>query len=213
MSEQRSPERIVLVGYGPVGARFVEELLPLVRQGAATLTVVGAENADAYNRVLIADYAVGNTDRESLEITDTFAAREASVHLHRGVSVTAILRSRRAVSLSDGTLLSYDRLVLATGARANVPTLDGVTRMRRDRQLPAADAATLDSNGAPASARGHRAARPRRRGTGPCGCDCRSPHRRARRRRARHGDRPCRGRRRKPGLRRLPRRNSDGPQP
>ena len=149
MSKQRSPERIVLVGYGPVGARFVEELLPLVRQGAATLTVVGAENADAYNRVLIADYAVGNTDRESLEITDTFAAREAGVHLHSGVSVTAILRSRRAVSLSDGTLLSYDRLVLATGARANVPTLDGVTRMRRDRQLPARDAATLDSNGTP----------------------------------------------------------------
>jgi assimilatory nitrate reductase electron transfer subunit len=143
------PQRIVLVGYGPVGARFVEELLPLVRQGAATLTVIGAESADAYNRVLIAEYAVGNADRDSLEITDTFAAREAGVHLHRGVSVTAILRSRRAVSLSDGTVLPYDRLVLATGARANVPTLDGVTRVRRDRKLPAADAAALDSGDAP----------------------------------------------------------------
>ena len=147
MSEQ--PERIVLVGYGPVGARFVEELLPLVRQGAATLTVVGAESADAYNRVLIAEYAVGNADRESLDITDTLAAREAGVYLRRGVSVTAILRSRRAVSLSDGTLLPYDRLVLATGARANIPTLDGVTRVRRDRQIPPADAATLDTSGAP----------------------------------------------------------------
>ncbi|MDJ0349795.1 FAD-dependent oxidoreductase [Cryobacterium sp. PH29-G1] len=147
MSER--PQRIVVVGYGPVGARFVEELLPLVRQGAATLTVIGAESADAYNRVLIAEYAVGHVDRDSLEITDTFAAREAGVHLHRGVSVTAILRSRRAVSLSDGTVLPYDRLVLATGARANVPTLDGVTRVRRDRKLPAADAATLDSGDAP----------------------------------------------------------------
>ena len=147
--ETRTPERIVLVGYGPVGARFVEELLPLVRQGAATLTVVGAESADAYNRVLIAEYAVGNADRESLEITDTLAAREAGVHLRTGVSVTAILRSRNAVSLSDGTLLPYDRLVLATGARANIPTLDGVTRVRRDRQMPTADAATLDTSGAP----------------------------------------------------------------
>jgi assimilatory nitrate reductase electron transfer subunit len=144
-----NPERIVLVGYGPVGARFVEELLPLVREGAATLTVVGAENADAYNRVLIAEYAVGNTDRDGLEITDTFAVREAGVRLRTAVSVTAILRSRRTVSLSDGTMLPYDRLVLATGARANVPTLDGITRVRRDRQSPAADAATLDSHGAP----------------------------------------------------------------
>ncbi|WP_338419362.1 FAD-dependent oxidoreductase [Cryobacterium ruanii] len=61
----------------------------------------------------------------------------------------AILRSRRAVSLSDGTLLPYDRLVLATGARANIPTLDGVTRVRRDRMMPAVDAATLDTSRAP----------------------------------------------------------------
>ncbi|TFD28114.1 MULTISPECIES: FAD-dependent oxidoreductase [Cryobacterium] len=147
-SQTPNPERIVLVGYGPVGARFVEELLPLVRRGAATLTVVGAENTDAYNRVLIAEHAVGNADRDSLEITDTFAAREAGVHLHLGVSVTAILRSRSAVSLSDGTLLTYDRLVLATGARANIPTLDGIIRVHRDRQMPAADAAALDTGGA-----------------------------------------------------------------
>ncbi|MDJ0378850.1 FAD-dependent oxidoreductase [Cryobacterium sp. PH31-L1] len=124
MSEHLNPERIVLVGYGPVGARFVDELLPLVRAGAATLTVVGAESADAYNRVLIAEYAVGHADRDTLEITDPLAARGAGVHLRLGLSVTAILRSRRSVSLSDGTLLAYDRLVLATGARANVPTLD-----------------------------------------------------------------------------------------
>ena len=138
-------ERIVLVGYGPVGARFVEELLPLVRSGRAHLTVIGAEDADAYNRVLIAEYAVGRTDRETLEITDTSAAREAGVLIRTGVSVTAINRTRRSVTLSDGTQVPYDRLVLATGARANVPTLDGVKRVRRHMMMPTADAASLDS--------------------------------------------------------------------
>ncbi|WP_104138761.1 FAD-dependent oxidoreductase [Cryobacterium sp. Y62] len=94
-------------------------------------------------------HTVGNADRESFEITDALGTRAAGVHLHRSVSVSAILRSRRAVSLSDGTLLPYDRLVLATGARANIPTLDGVTRVRRDRQIPTADAATLDTSNAP----------------------------------------------------------------
>ncbi|MBB5640027.1 FAD-dependent oxidoreductase [Cryobacterium roopkundense] len=142
-------ERIVLVGYGPVGARFVEEMLPLVRSGRAALTVVGAEAADAYNRVLIAEYAVGHADRESLEVTDANAARDAGVHIRTGVSVTAINRNRHSVSLSDGTQLPYDRLVLATGARANVPTLDGVKRVRRDMLMPTADASTLDSAHAP----------------------------------------------------------------
>ncbi|MDH6237649.1 FAD-dependent oxidoreductase [Cryobacterium sp. CG_9.6] len=150
MSERTGggPERIVLVGYGPVGARFVEELLPAVRAGHLTLTVVGAESADAYNRVLIAEYAVGHADRESLEITDTDAARTAGVQFHTGMTVTAINRSRRTVTVGDSTQLPYDRLVLATGARANIPTLDGVTRVRHDKTRPAADATRLDANGA-----------------------------------------------------------------
>jgi len=143
------PERIVLVGYGPVGARLVEELLPLVRCGLASLTVVGAEAADSYNRVLIADYAVGHADLDALEITDTAIALAAGARILRGTSVTAINRIRRTVSLGTGEQLAYDRLVLATGARANVPTLDGVTRLRRDHMAPDADAQVLDSAGAP----------------------------------------------------------------
>ena len=143
-----APERIVLVGYGPVGARFVEELLPVVRAGLATLTVVGAEAADAYNRVLIADYAVGRAGREALEVTDTAAAVAAGVSIRTGTSVTAISRTRRTVTLGTGAELPWDRLVLATGARANVPTLDGVTRLRRNLMAPPADAAILDSAGA-----------------------------------------------------------------
>ena len=34
--------------------------------------------------------------------------------------------------LDSGEIVAYDRLVLATGSRANVPTLDGVERHRRD---------------------------------------------------------------------------------
>ncbi|TFC00618.1 MULTISPECIES: NAD(P)/FAD-dependent oxidoreductase [unclassified Cryobacterium] len=144
-----APRRIVLVGYGPVGARLVEELLPVVRAGLATLTVVGAESADAYNRVLIADYAVGRSDRDTLEVTDTDAARAAGVDIRTGEIVTRINRVRRTVTLGDGTDLGYDRLVLATGARANVPTLDGVTRLRRTLMRPPTDAGALDTADAP----------------------------------------------------------------
>lgn len=148
MREREGAERIVLIGYGTVGARFAEELLPAVRSGAVTLTVVGAESDDAYNRVLIAEYAVGYADRESLEITDTDAAREAGVRILCGTSATSINRTRNTVSLGTGEQVPYDRLVLATGSRANVPTLEGVTRLRRDRLRPGSDASGLDSAGA-----------------------------------------------------------------
>jgi assimilatory nitrate reductase electron transfer subunit len=149
MPEPISPERIVVVGYGPVGSRFVDELLPLVEAGFADLTVVGAEQEHAYNRVLLADYAVGRTDRDTLDLTDGSRARAAGVRILTGTNVTSVNRTIRTVSLSDGSTLPYDRLVLATGARANVPTLDGVKRVRRALMKPGADAATLDSNEAP----------------------------------------------------------------
>ena len=145
---QSAPERIVVVGYGPVGARFVDEILPLVEAGLADLTVVGAEQEHAYNRVLLADYAVGRTDRDTLDLTDGSRARAAGARILTGTNVTSVNRTIRTVSLGDGSTLPYDRLVLATGARANVPTLDGVKRVRRALMKPGADAAGLDSSDA-----------------------------------------------------------------
>jgi assimilatory nitrate reductase electron transfer subunit len=138
------PERIILVGFGPVGARFAEELLPAVRSGAAALTVVGAERT-AYNRVLLADYAVGSTDRESLEMVDEDAMAAAGVRLLTETTVMTLNRTTNTVTLSTGERVPYDRLVLATGARANIPTLDGVKRLRRDRMRPPEIAALLDT--------------------------------------------------------------------
>ncbi|MRG58698.1 NAD(P)/FAD-dependent oxidoreductase [Agromyces sp. CFH 90414] len=124
--------RVVLVGYGPVGSRFVDELLPVVRAGLASLTVIGTETADAYNRVLVAEHAVGSVGLDSMTVADRAAAEEAGVDLRTGVSVRRIDRGAHEVVLDTGERVAYDRLVLATGARANTPTLDGIERSRRD---------------------------------------------------------------------------------
>ncbi|MEV7756133.1 FAD-dependent oxidoreductase [Microbacterium sp. NPDC089180] len=130
-------ERVVLVGYGPVGARLVEGLLPAVREGRIDLTVVGTEPHDAYNRVLIAEYAVGRMDRAGLDLGDRRVAEEAGARFLLGVAVAGVDRTLRSVRLEDGIRLPYDRLVLATGARANVPTLAGVRRSAAlDGDLP-----------------------------------------------------------------------------
>jgi assimilatory nitrate reductase electron transfer subunit len=141
--------RVVVIGYGPVGARLVDELLPAVSSGLVALTVVGAEADVAYNRVLIAELAVGRAERESLDITDAAEAIAAGVSVRTGVSAVSIERTRRTVTLSDGSVIGYDRVVLATGARANVPTLAGVTRLRHDHRRPSDDAGLLDSAEAP----------------------------------------------------------------
>jgi assimilatory nitrate reductase electron transfer subunit len=126
--------RVIVVGYGPVGARLVDELLPSVRSGAIDLTVIGAETAEAYNRVLVAEYAVGNAEWDDLVLHSADEVRSAGARIELGTRLVAIDRDASCVLLADGERLAYDRLVLATGARANVPTLDGVERVSRDER-------------------------------------------------------------------------------
>ena len=86
--------------------------------------MVGAEQSDAYNRVLVAEYAVGAMERGSLTIADRAAVEAAGGRIVTGVSVSELDRTARVAVLSDGRRISYDRVVLATGSRANVPTLE-----------------------------------------------------------------------------------------
>ncbi|GAA1245064.1 assimilatory nitrate reductase electron transfer subunit [Microbacterium phyllosphaerae] len=124
------PERIVVIGAGPVGIRFAEELLPLVSDGRATVTVLGAETADPYNRVLIAELAVG--EATASELTLATASALPGVDLRLGARVARIDRETQRVELADGSTVAYDRLVLATGARSIIPSLDGLETLGPD---------------------------------------------------------------------------------
>lgn len=135
MTTTGQPLRVVLIGFGPVGARFAEELLPGVASGSIVLTVVGQESVDAYNRVLVAEHAVGAVHLDDMTLVAADDLESAGARVLRSVTAMRIDRTARHVELDTGEHLPYDRLVLATGARANVPTLDGVDRRRRD--LPA----------------------------------------------------------------------------
>lgn len=125
MTEHR-PQRIVIVGFGPVAASLVEGLLPAAASGQCAITVISAEDHLAYNRVLLAELAVGAAELEHLGMVDPQRLADAGVEVRLGVRATGIDRSRRRVHLQDAGHISYDRLVFATGARAVVPTLNGL---------------------------------------------------------------------------------------
>ncbi|GAB3631552.1 FAD-dependent oxidoreductase [Microbacterium shaanxiense] len=136
-----APLRVVVVGFGPVGARLCEELLPVVKAGSIALTVIGAEPDAPYNRVLVAEMAVGRADAAGITLHDPQESVRAGVDVRLGTRVVSVDRATKRVELATGEQLAYDRLVLATGARANVPTLTGIDR-------PAFDMASLARSGA-----------------------------------------------------------------
>ncbi|RCG20443.1 NAD(P)/FAD-dependent oxidoreductase [Streptomyces reniochalinae] len=128
---------MVVVGNGMVGSRLSEEVLRRDPLGARVrLTVVGAEPVGGYNRVLLPGLLCGALTEDDVapgplgpsHLPDPPVAGEISVHgpFSTGSTVTAVDRAARTVLLADGRRLPYDRLVLATGARAVLPPLPGL---------------------------------------------------------------------------------------
>lgn len=116
-------ERVVVVGAGMVGHRFVDELVRADRAGRFRIELIGAEEYEPYNRILLSEVLAGRADLRALSLP---LPDDERVVFRRGVSVQEVDTGECAVLLSDGTRTGYDRLVLATGARAFVPPVPGL---------------------------------------------------------------------------------------
>jgi assimilatory nitrate reductase electron transfer subunit len=121
--------RLVVVGNGMVGSRFVEDLLAADTSGRYDVTVVGEEACEPYNRVLLSEVVAGKHDLAALTLPTPTSPR---LTVLRGQPAAHLDREDRVVVTSDGRRLRYDRLVLATGSAARVPPLDGLRS--RDQQ-------------------------------------------------------------------------------
>jgi 3-phenylpropionate/trans-cinnamate dioxygenase ferredoxin reductase subunit len=129
-----TPGRIVIVGGGMAGAKAAETLRDEGYEGA--LTILGAEDERPYERPpLSKDLLRGESEREAAHVHPSGFYEERDIDLRTGVAATAIDVAGHAVTLEDGERLSYDRLLLATGAeprRIGIPgaDLDGVLVLR-----------------------------------------------------------------------------------
>src|SRR5687767_8307226 len=115
--------RMVVVGNGMVGSRFVEDLLAADHAGKYDITVLGAEDCEPYNRVLLSEVVAGAYELASLTLPTPDSPR---LRVYRGAAATAIDREDRVVLTADGSRHRYDQLVLATGAEARIPPLAGL---------------------------------------------------------------------------------------
>ncbi|WDV56254.1 FAD/NAD(P)-binding oxidoreductase [Streptomyces coeruleorubidus] len=106
--------RIVVAGASLGGLRAAEQLRAAGWTGG--ITVIGDEPHRPYNRPpLSKEVLAGKASFASLAFTPKASA--ADVEWRLGTRVTAARLAERAVELHDGSVLSYDGLVVATGMR------------------------------------------------------------------------------------------------
>ncbi|MFD3793853.1 NAD(P)/FAD-dependent oxidoreductase [Streptomyces californicus] len=128
-------QTFVIVGAGLAGAKAAETLRAEGFTGRVIL--IGDERDHPYERPpLSKGYLEGKAERDSVFTHERPWYAGADVELHLGQPVTALDRYARTVQLGDGTVIHYDKLLLATGSeprRLDIPGTDlaGVHHLRR----------------------------------------------------------------------------------
>jgi 3-phenylpropionate/trans-cinnamate dioxygenase ferredoxin reductase subunit len=120
-----SPDaHVVIVGAGHAGGT----LAALLRQHtfAGPVTLIGAEPIPPYQRPPLSKaWLKGEADADSLALKPLEFYAEHDIDFRPSVTATKITRGAKTVTLSDGSTVAYDVLVLATGARAIKLPIEG----------------------------------------------------------------------------------------
>jgi nitrite reductase (NADH) large subunit len=115
---------VVIIGAGVAGITAAETL---IASGVAHITMISAERHRPYFRLNLTRHLAGEVDEPSLFMKPLDWFAQHSIRFMED-TVTDIHRDTRTLQLRSGETLTYDRLILATGAHSFVPPLSGVRR-------------------------------------------------------------------------------------
>jgi 3-phenylpropionate/trans-cinnamate dioxygenase ferredoxin reductase component len=133
-----SEETFVIIGAALAGAKAAETLREEGFGGRVVL--VGDEPELPYERPpLSKQYLTGEAERDGPQVHPRVFYDEQRIELVRATA-SAVDAVEHRVALADGRVLSYDRLLLATGAVPRRPPIAGIERAHTLRTLADADA-------------------------------------------------------------------------
>jgi nitrite reductase (NADH) large subunit len=119
-------QRLVVVGNGMAGVACVEQIL---KQGHDfDITIFGDETHVNYNRILLSMVLAGEKSADDIVLNDIDWYRRNGIQARLGVRIDNIDRERRVVVDSEGRPTQFDKLILATGSSAFIPSIPGVDK-------------------------------------------------------------------------------------
>jgi nitrite reductase (NADH) large subunit len=118
---------IVLIGHGMVGQKFLESLADSPAASDMQVTVLCEEPRPAYDRVHLSEFFAGKS-AEDLSLVPGGFFEKTGFKLRLAAKAVAIERRDQTITLADGEVVHYDKLVLATGSYPFVPAVPGRDR-------------------------------------------------------------------------------------
>lgn len=117
--------RVIVIGAGPVGLRFANELLS--RRADDEIQLFGDETCLPYNRIQLSALLAGEIARDDIDLPLPDTRNHPNFNFTSS-AITEIDREGKVVVDAAGVRYGYDKLVFATGARAHIPNIPGIER-------------------------------------------------------------------------------------
>jgi len=138
MTVTKPTEKLILIGNGMAGGRFLSDLIetdPDPENRQYDVTVFGAEPHGNYNRIMLSPVLAGEKELDDITLNTIDWYAENKITLHTSSLITKIDRQAKKVILENGDQFDYDKLVIATGSNPFIipvagNDLDGVISFR-----------------------------------------------------------------------------------
>ncbi|MFT5807207.1 MAG: nitrite reductase (NADH) large subunit [Moritella dasanensis] len=119
-----SKVRLVIIGNGMVGHRYIEDLVEKAEIENFDVTVFCEEPRVAYDRVHLSSYFSHHTADELSLVKEGFYDKH-NINVLIGERAININRSQKIIYSNSGREIKYDKLVMATGSKPWVPPIKG----------------------------------------------------------------------------------------
>lgn len=119
-------KKLVVVGNGMAGIACVEQILKHTPK--FNITIFGDETHVNYNRILLSSVLAGEKSPDDIILNGPDWYQKNSIDLRLGVHITDVDANARTVTGDDGSVVHFDKLLLATGSSPIIPSIEDVKK-------------------------------------------------------------------------------------
>lgn len=116
--------KYLIIGNSAGGIGAAEAIREVDKAG--TMSIISAEPYPAYSRPLISEYLAEGRSLERMLFRPTDFYRVNDINTRLGQEVAELNINKHSVNLSDGTVIFWEKLLLATGGSPIVPGINGI---------------------------------------------------------------------------------------
>ncbi|MEG2198740.1 MAG: FAD-dependent oxidoreductase [Anaerovorax sp.] len=117
-------ERFIIVGNGAAGTAACEEIRK--RNALCEIEMISMEDVIGYNRPMLTKGILAEIDSLNFFIKPYAWYGENNIRVTLKTEVTGVDAKKKELTLSNGEKRTYDKLILATGAKSFIPPMKGV---------------------------------------------------------------------------------------